>query len=171
MRLALSRIRTPTAVGILALVLSKGGDFTKQHEGKRNAPYLDTGGVRTVCYGETSGITQKWYSDATCNAMFDKRYKGFVEYVWEHLDEAAQNSVGAYELAAHADLAYRIGKAGWLRSSAYSRLRAGDHTGACEVFLWYNKGRNKQGKLVVIKGIDNRAHDEYNLCMQDYPKE
>ena len=44
--------------------------FIGMWEGKRNNPYLDSVGVKTVCYGETR-VPMRHYTDAQCTALLE----------------------------------------------------------------------------------------------------
>ena len=97
------------AVSAIALMFS----LTPVWEGRSLDPYRDIVGVWTVCDGETR-VEMRSYTEAECNAMSEAAFR-------EHLDFVATASPGIeawpFQHAAHADLAYNIGKGGYAGSS------------------------------------------------------
>lgn len=57
--------------GVAAAALTLAVPLIAKWEGKRNDPYRDIVGVKTVCYGETR-VPMRPYSDAECTAMLRK---------------------------------------------------------------------------------------------------
>jgi len=130
-----------------------------QWEGKRNDPYNDIIGVRTVCYGETQGIQERRYSDAECKAMLMKRLER--DYMKPVLECTPSLADMPEILAAASSLAYNIGTTAYCRSTADRRFDAGDYKGGCDALMsWVYAGGKR------IKGLENRRKAERDLCMK-----
>lgn len=148
------------AIGALALMFS----LTPVWEGNRLDPYRDVAGVWTVCRGETE-VAMRHYSQAECDAMSERRFREFLDYT-------ARVSPGLdrwpFQHAAHADLAYNIGKAGYSRSSVASNFRAGRFREACRAILKY-----KYAGGAVYRGLELRRTGDaarigdYEMCLGD----
>jgi lysozyme len=65
-------------------------------------------------------------------------------------------------LAASVSLAYNIGTAGFCRSTAAKRFRAGDVRGGCNAFLVWNKAGGR-----VVAGLARRRSAERSICLRD----
>ncbi|MFK4794684.1 lysozyme [Sphingobium sp. ZW T5_29] len=125
-------------------------------EGKRNDPYRDIVGVKTVCYGETR-VQMRRYSDAECTAMLHEAVKGFAEPVARCTPMIADRP---YQLAAATSLAYNIGINAYCRSTADRRFDAGDFKGGCKAITRWTMAGGR-----VVQGLVNRRADEYRLCV------
>lgn len=137
-----------TAAALLTLVA--------QWEGKENDPYLDIVKVPTVCYGETR-VEMRHYTDAECEAMLGDALGGFAEKVLARNPELRGHP---YQLAAATSLSYNIGIGAYRKSTAAKRFSAGDFKGGCAAMLRWNRAGGKP-----VKGLTNRRHAEYRLCM------
>lgn len=143
----------------LAAVVAMAAVSVAGFEGLRNDPYDDVRGIRTVCYGETSGVVERHYSDAECTAKLQKSLEKHASEVLKCLPPDAPVPT----LAAFASLAYNVGSPAVCGSTAARKLRAGDSRGACDQFLLWNKIR-KNGQYVVSRGLSNRRATERALC-------
>lgn len=156
----------PGAVSaILAATLLISTPFIGKWEGKKNDPYTDMVGVKTVCYGETR-VPMRRYTDAECKSMLEKAVKGFAEPV---LKATPTLSDKPYALAAATSLSYNIGLGAYQGSTARRRFNEGNIAGGCSALKLWDKGKVK-GKLQTIRGLQNRRLDEFNLCMKDVNK-
>ena len=145
-----------TAGGGIAAALLLAVPLVTKWEGKRNDPYRDIVGVKTVCYGETR-VDMRRYSDAECTAMLHEAVKGFVEPVARCTPIIADRP---YQLAAATSLAYNIGVGAYCRSTADRRFDAGDFKGGCAALKFWNRAGGR-----FVQGLANRRADEYRLCM------
>lgn len=127
-------------------------------------PYLDSGGVLTVCYGETQNIENRTYTPNECADMLINRVEGdFVPLilnctradVWYSLGQPTRDSV--------IEFTYNVGGGNYCRGSVSKRLNAGRGIAACERMLLYNKIRIN-GKLTPSKGLTNRRNRETKKC-------
>lgn len=149
------------AVSALALMFS----LTPVWEGRSLDPYYDVlGKVWTVCEGETE-VEMRRYTEAECNAMSERRFREFLDFV-------ARASPGIeqwpFQHAAHADLAYNIGKAGYARSSVSREFRRGNYREACRAILKYKFAGGR-----VVRGLELRRTGDvarigaYEMCLGD----
>lgn len=130
--------------------------FIAGWEGRRNDPYTDLAGYRTVCYGETR-VEMRRYTDAECLAMLNKAVEEFASKVLQ-CTPALQNR--PYQLAAATSLAYNVGVGAYCRSTADRRFDAGNWRGGCDAILLWNKAGGR-----VVQGLVNRRKAERELCM------
>lgn len=144
------------AGGGIAVALLLAVPLVAKWEGKRNDPYVDIVGVKTVCFGETR-VAMRRYSDAECTAMLQEAVKGFAEPVARCTPMIANRP---YQLAAASSLAYNIGINAYCRSTADRRFDAGDLKGGCAALKFWNKAGGR-----FVQGLANRRADEYRLCM------
>lgn len=142
--------------GGVAAALVLATPLIAKWEGKRNDPYSDIVGVKTVCFGETR-VQMRRYSDAECTAMLQDAVKGFAEPVARCTPAIANRP---YQLAAATSLAYNVGIGAYCRSTADRRFDAGDFKGGCAALKFWNKAGGR-----VVQGLVNRRADEYRLCV------
>lgn len=145
------------AGGAIAAALAIATPLIAKWEGKRNDPYTDIVGVKTVCYGETR-VQMRRYSDAECTAMLNK---AVAEYMQPVIRCAPALANRPYQLAAATSLAYNIGPAAFCRSTAARRFNAGDMKGGCKAIAYWNMAGGR-----VVPGLVNRRADEVRLCMK-----
>lgn len=127
-------------------------------EGKRNEPYLDPVGIRTVCYGETR-VAMRRYSDAECLEMLEGAAAEFAEGV-----RVRNPGIVDYphQWAAHTSFAYNVGLAAYSRSSVARLFEEGRQAEACR-FL----GRYVYAGGKVLAGLKRRRAAETELCLKD----
>jgi lysozyme len=129
-----------------------------QWEGKSNDPYLDLIGKATVCYGETR-VEMRHYTDAECEEMLAE---GLADFAKPVLSCTPSLKDRPNALAASISLAYNIGTAGYCRSTAARRFRAGDIAGGCNAFLMWRYAGGRE-----IRGLLNRRKAERAICIRD----
>lgn len=158
---------------IVALALSASAALfvsIANEEGYRQTAYADSGGVWTVGFGETQGVTRNSKTTPekavtqlgkSLNAH-EKRLKACLKDIPLH----------QHEYDAYLDLSYNVGTASVCRSSILRKLREGKHEEACKTILSFDK-RRKNGKLVSCKdpknncrGIIARRERTYRMCMK-----
>lgn len=125
------------------------------YEGKRNEPYNDVIGVRTVCYGDTHGVEERRYSDAECRELL-------VQQLAEHdagLMKCIRVPVADNVHAAFLSWAYNVGVGNACGSTAIRRLNAGDVPGACAELSKWTKAAGKE-----LPGLVRRRADERAMC-------
>lgn len=154
----MSRLKKSAAVAALAVSLIGGW------EGLRTTAYRDVVGVPTVCYGETKGVKMgDSYTPAECKAMLVHSLGGYEKQMEAAL--VAPHKLPDEVYVSFLSLTYNIGGGAFKKSSVASHANSGNLVKACNAIRLYNKGRIN-GKLQVIKGLDNRRKDEEKLCLE-----
>lgn len=153
--------KASSAVAIAAMV-AIAAPFIGMWEGKRNNPYLDSVGVKTVCYGETR-VPMRHYTDAQCTALLEKALEEFGPGVAK-LSPGIEDS--PYQWAAHTSFAYNIGIGAYSRSSVRTLFNKGDYVAACRFMKRYKYagGRVLLGLQYRREGKGERI-GESELCL------
>lgn len=152
--------------GSLAAMMLLLMPFTAQHEGLKLKAYLDTGGVATICHGETEGVKMgDTATESQCKERLTIKLGIFGMLVW--------NAVGRDDMpnevwAAATDLAYNVGWGAFKKSTLLKKLKAGDYYGACHQFeRWkFVAGKDCNLKEANCPGIILRRIDETELCLK-----
>lgn len=126
-------------------------------EGTRTDPYLDIGGVLTVCTGETR-VPMRRYTPSECKVMLDRTLA--ADWAPGVLRAVPALQDRPYQFAASISLTYNIGEAAFARSTVAKRFRAGDWKGGCDAFLLWTNVNKKQ-----VQGLVNRRRAERELCL------
>jgi len=106
--------------------------------------YLDAVKVPTACDGITRGVRMgQVYTEAQCTAKLEEELYGRPN-----------------QAAAAVSLAYNIGAAGFCRSTAARRFKAGQWAAGCDAFLMWNKAGGR-----VLAGLVSRRKRERALCL------
>lgn len=107
-------------------------------EGTKYVPYLDVGGIPTVCMGYTGKevVLGKHYSSRECNEFLRKELskhgEGVLSCVTKPLTE---NKYNAYTL-----FAYNVGVTGFCNSRAAALFNAGLEKESCNALAFDPKG-------------------------------
>lgn len=144
--------KKPALTVMATLIVFVGG-----WEGYRNTAYLDTGGVPTICYGETKHVyIGQTESKAECDRMLEDRLGEFLMYV----DNKVVVSIPDTRRAALASFTYNVGKGAFRRSTLLKKLNSGDTIGACnELPRWiYDNGKK-------LRGLVRRRAAEREMCL------
>lgn len=145
------------AAGAIALAVV----FIKPWEGLWTTAQVDTIGTGrpvTVCYGETEGVKLgQRFTKEQCSDMLKAKLPRYAA----EIAPCIKVPISDKERAAYISFAYNVGSAGFCRSSAASRLNAGDHRGACDALMGWTKAQGK-----VVKGLVNRRTAERKLCLE-----
>lgn len=143
--------------GAGVVVATTAGTLTAYWEDIRNYAYPDSGGVWTICYGETKGVKKGDYkTNEECEKSLledlERHNKAMKKYVYVPLSEEQE--------IAFTDFVYNVGEGNWKSSTALRLLNDKRYDEACaQMFRWvYVKG-------VYVKGLDNRRKDEYSVCV------
>jgi lysozyme len=135
-----------------------------KNEGKSNAPYQDSSGVWTVCYGQT-GVPMHYYTNAQCDAMLGNTLASYADQIDAQMPTFAQRTDG--QKVAALDLAYNIGVNAFLRSTLAKRYRAGDFPAACDGFLAYKYvgETDCSARSSNCYGVWQRRQAERSMCL------
>lgn len=131
-------------------------------EGKRNSPYFDSVGVRTVCYGETR-VEMRRYSDSECVALLEK---GAKEFQYAVLKINPRLKTDPYQWAAHTSLAYNVGVARYRKSSVARLYAVGQEITACHAIAKYRFAGKQELKGLKMRRLGDRYRlGEMELCL------
>lgn len=137
--------------------------FIQPWEGRRYEPYLDVGGVLTVCDGHTGPdiVAGKIYTDVECDFLTAKDVNTAEVGVNKYLKAPVSDKTKA----AFISFAYNAGVPAFGSSTLLRLANAGDVEGACnQLSRWvFVKG-------VRIKGLVNRRMSERALCLDGLQK-
>ena len=131
----------PRKVDLAMELSSKGYTVLHEREGLRLEAYLDSGGVLTIGLGHTTAagppiVTQGMtITEEEAEAIFRNDCNTFRAEV----TYAVTAKMKQHEFDAACSLLYNIGSTNFLSSTFLARLNAGDHEGAAEALLWWNK--------------------------------
>lgn len=135
--------------------------YIQKWEGTRNVPYHDTANVLTVCTGHTGPdvVPRTYYTNTQCAALtqedLQKAASGVLKY-----SPTLQNH--PMQLAAAISFSYNVGIGEYAKSSVSKDFNAGNFRAGCSAMLKYTYAGGKYSK-----GLDNRRHKEYDICVSD----
>lgn len=134
-----------------------GFKLIKEFEGCRLQAYQDIVGVWTVGYGSTGshvhpGLT---LTEAECEALLLKDLERFEAAVAKEAPNATDN-----QFAAFVSFAFNVGEAGFRKSTALVRHKAGRHQEAADALLLWNKAGGR-----VVAGLTRRRQAERKLYL------
>jgi lysozyme len=135
------------------------------YEGKSNVAYPDIAygwDLPTICYGHTGSDVKQGQrlTDAQCWALLRKDADAHTGYVLGLVSVPLSQG----ELDAYTSFVFNVGPTNFKTSTLRSRLNAGDRWGACMQLLRWD-----QAKGVRYKGLVDRRHAEYNVCVSELP--
>ena len=132
--------------------------FIATWEGVKHKPYLDVGGIPTVCAGHTGDdVEDKTYSPEECAAMLKRD-------VSEHSNgvlECIKVPIPQPSFDAFVSFAYNVGTRAFCGSTLNRKLNAGDLEGACNELPKWNKAGG-----TVMRGLTRRRLAERDLCLR-----
>mgnify|MGYP001263497663 FL=1 len=162
------RLFAAGATGLLAIT----GAGIYQLEGEVRTPYMDVGGVGTVCMGSTV-YENRTYSAEECIELLIRDTKTHLDAVMRVAPATTPDSV----LAAMASVSYNVGVAGFLKSPMVPHLVAEDWEAACNAIVapWRTskgvaKGYRATVNLRPHKGLENRRAKEHKQCLSGLPQ-
>lgn len=165
-----------TFIAVLS-VSTLGIASIQNYEGFRSTAYKDSGGVPTIGYGSTEGVTMASKIDekgATRRLITELRGK-----YHQGINNCIKAPLNQSEYDAYISLAYNIGTGAFCRSTLVRLLNEGKYEEACKQILLFNKAKvpvkekvivNGEEKVVTvlkkvpIKGLTNRRQKEYKTC-------
>lgn len=140
-------------------------DLVKKWEGFRADAYLCPAGVWTIGYGITAnagiGVDPKPGMTVT-REQADRHLRAALERFARQIRPGVTAPINDNEFGAFLSLAYNIGAAGFLRSSALRHFNAGDKAEAAAAIKLWNKA-TVNGKRKVLQGLVNRREEEVRL--------
>lgn len=149
-------------------ISDKGLALIKKWEGCKLQAYLDVVGVPTIGFGSIAYANGKpvQLGDQITQEQADALLLRECEKKCQTISTLISVGVSQNEFDALSSLVYNIGEGAFAGSTLLRKLNAGDHPGAAEQFLVWNKG-TVDGVKVEIEGLTNRRHDEKSLFESD----
>lgn len=115
-------------------------------------------GIPTVCYGETEAVkVGDRYTKEECLAMLAAKLPRY----YLEIAKCIKVPVSDDEKTAYTSFAYNVGSAGFCKSSVAKKLNAGDHVGACNAMMSWNRAGGK-----FVQGLENRRARERDICLK-----
>lgn len=142
--------------GSIAGVVLAAVALVKPWEGYEAQPYRDIVGVLTVCYGSTTNIERRTYSEKECsdrlNSELGSYFTGISQCIKQPLRER--------EWAAVLSWTYNVGVGAACRSTLVRKINAGQPASAwCpELDKWVYAGGKR------VQGLANRRAAERAMC-------
>lgn len=139
--------------------------FTSLNEGRSNNPYQDSGGVWTVCDGQT-GVPMHYYTNAQCDAMLSNTLVQVTEQIrtmtpgYDTLPDGVKESM--------TDFAYNVGVNAYRNSTFRRMLSPAQLPAACAQLLRYKFVGQMDCSTAkyerVCGGVWTRRLAEYQRC-------
>ena len=135
--------------------------FVQTEEGLRTKAYRDQGGLPTICYGHTRGVTMgDEHTPEECAHMLEYELGQYVKYV----DLTTHRKLPDEIRVSLASFVYNVGKTNYSNSTLLRHVRAGRLVEACDEFpKWVYVG--KSGRKVKSQGLVERRAAERELCL------
>ncbi len=151
--------RLKAFAAVMAVAVSMVGGY----EGLRLYAYRDTGGVPTICYGETRGVQMG--DTATAKECADQLRVALVEYETAMLRCLTNPDDLPDEVyLSFLDLTYNIGPTAFCKSTLVKLANRGDYRGACnQMTRWVNDNGRR------IQGLVNRRQATRAFCLSGLP--
>lgn len=148
--------------GISAAAIAIAAPFVATFEGEKLDPYLDVGGVLTVCYGETHGVENRRHTHEECKAMLADSLASHGRDIGACMPAGLPDHVQAAMLS----FGYNVGAKNFCQSTMSRKLLAGDVPGACaELDRWvYVAGKDCRIASSNCRGIVERRKAERRIC-------
>ena len=153
----MSKARTITRAAQSA-VIALSIPLVAQFEGLRTKAYLDTGGVPTICYGETADVK---LGDTSTPAACQKMLTARIGYFSMQVTALTDIPLPPETHAAITSFTYNVGVQAFKTSTLRRLLNSGDIAGACnQLTRWTYDNK------VYVQGLMNRRIVERDLCLK-----
>lgn len=128
--------------------------------------YDDGYGNLTVGYGDTRSESIRKYKKGITEPEALADLIALLREYWTEVEGAVRPDTTPNQMRALTSLAYNIGVAGFLSSTALQRHNQGDVLGTVEAMKWWNKAEDPTTKqLVVSEGLVNRRQREADIYL------
>jgi lysozyme len=132
----------PSSTKLKAIVLAVG--LLAGVEGLRLTSYQDTGGVWTICYGETKGVQRdQKATKEQCWSMLQKEAAATLDAISPYLP----SNLNSNQYAALTSFCYNVGVYNCLTSTLFKYINRGDYVAAQKEF----------GRWIYVKKLDCRV--------------
>lgn len=141
-------------------------NMIKEFEGFETHAYIDTDGTAVIGYG-LSKIEGKpvQIGDRISTKEADSALNRQLKTIQQELDQAITVNLSDDQLGALASLSFNVGVNFVENSTLISKINAGDHHGAADEFLRWDKA-NVKGRLVQLPGLTRRRQAERQLFLE-----
>lgn len=148
--------------GLSAAVIAIATPFVASFEGEKLDPYLDVGGVLTVCFGETHNVENRKHTPNECRAMLADSLAKHGRDIGACMPVGLPDNVQAAMLS----FGYNAGAANFCGSTMARKLMNGDIPGACaELDRWvFVAGKDCRLAGSNCRGIVERRKVERAIC-------
>jgi GH24 family phage-related lysozyme (muramidase) len=120
--------------------------------------YQDIVGVWTACDGITRGVKSGTsYTAAQCDAKLAEE----LQLANSYINRCIQVPISDKERGAYVSAGYNLGPNVMCGSTLQAKLNAGDHIGACNELLRWNRAGGKE-----VRGLTNRRMAERAVCLE-----
>lgn len=173
-------------LGTSAIIAVTGGYMISPWEGMENHAYKDIVGVATICMGETNGVKMGDYrTNEQCEESLSKELSVYNKAMLKHV----KVELKPYEEVAYTSFVWNLGETSFKNSTLLKKLNQGDHEGACNELLKWNKvtvshkevaSYTKRGEQCAdlgkgkfsctVKGLTNRRGGENKVCLGKDPQ-
>lgn len=135
-------------------------DLIKRNEGCELRAYRDSVGVLTIGYGHTGpGVTDGLeITQERAEGLLRADLALFEKGVDDAIDENADTTDNQF--GAMVSLAYNVGLGNFRKSTVIREHNAGNHAGAADAFLMWDKAGGQ-----VLTGLVRRRHEERQLYL------
>lgn len=142
--------------GSVAGVLLATAALVKPWEGYEPEPYRDIVGVMTVCYGSTTNIQQRIYTEQECSERLNSELGSYLTGI----SQCIKRPLREREWAAVLSWSYNVGVGAACRSTLVRRINAGEQgPGWCaELDKWVFAGGKR------VQGLVKRRAAERAMC-------
>lgn len=119
----------------------EGFDVLHEREGLELTAYLDSTGVLTIGLGHTTaaGYPVVYEGMTITEEEAEAIFHNDCEMFRREVEYAVTEPMSQHEHDAVCSFLYNIGSTNFLNSTFLQRLNAGDHPGAAEAMLWWDK--------------------------------
>ena len=146
-------------------ISAKALELIREFEGFRHQAYLDTDGTPVIGYGLSKVAGKKvQMGDRLSVDQAEAALKAEVHTIQEQIKSIVEVELNSYQLGALSSFAFNTGFYGLKNSTLLKKLNAGDHHGAANEFLRWNKA-NIGGGLVPLEGLTRRRQAEKELFL------
>lgn len=138
---------------------NEGKKFIKSWEGFRATPYLCTGGVPTIGWGTTKGITMK--HPAITREQADQWFDRDIRVFENAVNKAVKVDLNQHQFNALVSFTYNVGVGALQNSTLLRVLNERAYLEAADQFLRWNKSGGK-----VTTGLVRRRNAERDLFLK-----
>ncbi len=147
------------------LILSKTIELIREFEGFRPHAYRDTDGTPVIGYGLSRIAGKKVrMGDRISMHQAEAALKAEIQAIQAKIKSIVKVELNDHQLGALTSFAFNTGFYGLKNSTLLRKLNAGDHHGAANEFLRWNKAHSG-GRLVPLAGLTRRRQAEKQLFL------